>query len=199
MMRRLIRDEGGATIVEFGLTAPVFMLMLIGVFDVGHDLYMRSTLQGIMQKAARDSTLESALDANATSAIDTKVRTQVLALVNGATVSFTRRFYRTFADAAAAQPENWTDTDGDGRCDNGEPYEDENANLVWDADGGNAGLGGAKDKVVYTATVSYPALLPVWRFVGGTNTKTVTATTVLANQPYGDQGSYAAPVVRNCS
>ncbi|OQW47091.1 MAG: hypothetical protein A4S16_09735 [Proteobacteria bacterium SG_bin6] len=186
--------------MEFGLIAPAFVLMLLGAFDLGHDLYMRAVLQGILQKAARDSTLESAQDAGAAASIDTKVRNQVQALAVDATVNFSRRYYRTFSQAAAARAESWTDTDGDGRCDNGEPYTDANNNSVWDADGGDSGQGGAKDKVVYTATVRYAPLIPMWRLFGLSNgdAKVLTATTVLANQPYGDQGSYGAPVVRNC-
>lgn len=198
MMRRLREDRRGATLMEFGLIAPTFALMLMGAFDVSYELWMRAVVQGIVQKTARDSGLESSLEANATTTIDAKVRNQVLALARNANVTFSRRFYRTFTEAAAAQPESWTDTDGDGRCDNGEPYEDENANLVWDADGGSEGQGGAKDKVVYTVTVTYQRTLPLWRMIGGSDTATIVATTVLANQPYGDQGNYGAAVVRNC-
>lgn len=198
MIARLAKDARGATIVEFALIAPAFALMLMGAFDVGYDLYLRAAIQGIVQKTARDSGLEGALEAGATDVIDQKVRDQVRGLAANANISISRRFYRTFSQAAAARAETFTDTNNNGRCDAGEPYEDANGNQLWDADGGDQGQGGAKDKVVYTVTVTYVRLLPLWKMIGDTSSNTIRATTVLANQPYGDQSSYGATVVRNC-
>ena len=93
----------------------------------------------------------------------------------------------------------YSDTNSNGRCDANEPYEDANRNSTWDADGGNAGQGGAKDATLYTVTISYPKIMPVTRLIGGSATTTLTAQTVLRNQPFGDQDVYAAPVVRNCA
>lgn len=195
---RLLRDRRGVSAVEFALIAPAFCLLLMGGFDTAHSLYMRAVLQGILQKTGRDSTLE---DASTTrqSALDARVQSSVKAIANNATVTITRRFYRTFSKAAAAQAEGWTDTNSNGRCDAGEPYQDANRNSVWDKDGGDAGQGGAKDATIYSATVSYPRVFPLWKFIGGSNTTRISATTILRNQPYADQDSYGATVVRNCT
>ena len=112
------------------------------------------------------------------------------------TITFSRKYYRSFSNAAAARFEPWTDTNGNGTCNGGEPYQDNNNNGSWDATGGNTGQGGAKDAVLYTVTVSYPRFFPIYRMVGGSNTTVLTASTVLRNQPYGDQ---AVPTVRNCT
>lgn len=194
----LARDEAGATIIEFAMVAPVLGLVLLGAFDVAHTLYTRAVLQGLVQKTARDSALESGSGATAQTTLDNKVKAQAKAMANNAEVTITRRFYRTFTDAAAARAETWTDTNDNGTCDGSEPYEDANRNNVWDADGGDAGQGGAKDATVYTVTVSYPRMFPFYNLIGGSRTTKVTASTVLRNQPYADQGSYAAMVVRNC-
>ena len=71
-------------------------------------------------------------------ALDDAVRNQIAPLYKDATVTFKRRFYRTFTKAAAAQREDFTDTNSNGTCDNGEPYQDSNNNSSWDADGGDA-------------------------------------------------------------
>jgi len=197
-LRRFRDDQRGATLVEFAMVAPVMGLVLLGGFDVGHTLYLRAVLQGALQKAARDSTLENNNSTDQLATIDKKVSTQALALNKNAKITFTRRFYRTFTDAAAARAETWTDNDGDGICNNGEPYEDANQNGVWDADGGNAGQGGARDTTLYSVKVSFPRLFPVYHFIGGSDQTVVSASTVLRNQPYADQSSYKAPVVRNC-
>lgn len=195
LLARFRRDARGATIVEFALVAPVMSLLLLGAFDVAHTLYMRGALQGIVQKAARDATLETGLDSSNQTALDNKVKAQVRALANNATITPSRKWYRTFSNAAAAKFEPFTDTNGNGTCNGGEPYEDTNGNGAWDSSGGNTGQGGAKDAVIYSVTVSYPRLFPIYNMVGGSNTTTVTASTVLRNQPYGDQGT---PTVRNC-
>lgn len=195
-LRVFARDAKGATIVEFAMVAPVMGLVLLGAFDVGHTLYMRSTLQGVLQKAARDATLESGLQGATQTTLDNKVRSQVRALANNATIQFSRQYYRSFTNAATAQFEPYTDTNGNGTCNGGEPYQDNNNNGSWDATGGNDGAGGAKDAVLYTVTVSYPRFFPVYHMIGGSNTTVVKAATVLRNQPYGDQ---VVPTVRNCT
>jgi hypothetical protein len=152
-----------------------------------------------VQKTARDATLESGTDADQQTALDNKVKAQVSAIANNANIVITRRFYRTFSDAAAAKAESFTDTNKDGTCDNGEPYVDANNNKTWDADGGDAGQGGAKDRTVYTVALTYPRFFPLYRIIGGSNVTKISASTILENQPYSDQGSYSAPTVRNCT
>lgn len=195
---RLAREESGATVLEFGFVAPILSVLLLGTLDAGHTLYMQAMLQGAMQKAARDAALESGSASAQQAALDANVQAQVQRLNSSATVSFTRRYYKTFSKAAAAQAESFTDTNGNGTCDAGEPYQDDNNNSVWDKDGGNSGQGGAKDMVVYTASVSYPRLFPLNKLIGLSNTVNLKATTVLENQPYGDQAQYGTPTVRNC-
>jgi Flp pilus assembly protein TadG len=191
-------DRAGNAALEFALVAPVLCLFLIGGMNIAHTLYVRATLQGIVQKTARDSALETGTDSVVQAAIDAKVTGQVLVFAKNAKVVFNRRYYRTFADAAAKDPEPWTDTDHNNTCNNHEPYQDDNNNGTWDADGGDQGQGGAKDRTVYTVTMSYPEMLPFSKFIGGSNQTVVTASTVLENQPYSDQGTYAAPTVRYC-
>lgn len=204
-LHRIRRDERAATLIEFAFVAPVLCILLLGAFDVGHTLYMTSVLQGVVQKAARDSGLETSTETSTQTTIDQHIRESVLELNKDATVTITRRFYRTFEKAAAAQAETFVDTPApsefhDGVCNNNESYEDANNNGVWDADGGDAGQGGAKDRVVYTTNVSYPRLLPLHGFIPAlSDTVRIRAVTVLENQPYSEQSQYSAPTVRNCA
>jgi Flp pilus assembly protein TadG len=198
MLRSLWRDRRAVTAVEFAIVAPVLCLFLVCAFDIGHTLYMRAALQGIVQKASRDSALETGLDTTQQTAIDNLVTSQVHELQREAVVNIKRRFYRNFTEASAKSPEPFTDTNGNGRCDAGEPYEDKNLNTVWDPDGGDQGAGGAKDAVIYTVTATYDHVLPIWQFIGGSSQAKVSASTVWRNQPYGDQAVYAASTVQNC-
>jgi hypothetical protein len=42
-------------------------------------------------------------------------------------------------------------------------------------------------------------MFPLDKLIGGKGTTILTASTVLSNQPFGNQGNYGAPTVRNCT
>lgn len=194
----ILRDVHGISTVEFALISPVVCILLLGAMDMGHTLYMTSVLQGSLQKAGRDASLENGTETARQLEIDTAVTDQVKRLTTGATVNVKRRYFKDFTKAQQAIGETFTDTNGNGACDAGEPFQDGNNNLVRDADGGDSGQGGAKDTVIYTATVTYGRLFPMAKLIGLPATVTVAATTVLANQPYGEQSQYSAATIRNC-
>jgi Flp pilus assembly protein TadG len=184
-------NEAGAALVEFALIAPILIGFLLGLFDLGSNLFTATQLEGAIQKAARSSTIEGAAGNEA--AIDAAVVEAVRAIAPGATVTFNRKSYSSFE--AVSRPEDFTDIDGDGTCGAGEPFEDANGNGQWDIDRGMAGFGGARDATKYTVTVAYERLFPVARFIGLPPTHEIRAVTVLRNQPYGSQRT---PVIGNC-
>ncbi|WP_338468381.1 TadE/TadG family type IV pilus assembly protein [Novosphingobium sp. ZN18A2] len=192
MIRRLRHARDGVTAVEFALLAPFLLVTVLGLFDMGFNVYAQTMLQGAVQEAARSSTVKSA--AGNLTDIDTLVTDAVKDVIPDATMSFARQSYANFTDVGL--PEDYTDTDGDGACDNGEPYEDANDNGSWDADRGSAGLGGARDAVLYTVTATYPRLFPMAGLIGLPETVTMKATTVLRNQPYQAQAVHGK--IRNC-
>lgn len=188
----LLRNSDGATLVEFGLLAPTLLIMLLGMFEMGYNYYMQSLLQGSIQKAARVSTIEGAYTVQAT--IDANVTAAVHEIVPNATVSFDRASYANFQDVR--QPEDFTDVNEDGSCNDGEPFEDANGNGLWDADRGSSGQGGARDAVLYKVTVSYPRAFGVHKLIGLSDEFTTSASTVLRNQPYDSQNITVS--VGNC-
>lgn len=190
--RRLRPDETGGTIVEFAFVAPVFVLMLIGVFDIAHTLYTSSMLQGTMQKAGRDFTLENA--ASRQTAVETFVLQRVQDISPSAAVTFERKAYFDFADVG--EPEAFDDLNGDGACNNNEPFEDDNNNGQWDDDRGEVGFGGARDAVMLTATITYDRLFPMAGLAGLPEQVVLEASTVLRNQPFDRQDQ--SVTVRNC-
>lgn len=180
-LKRLRRDEGGATLMEFGFVAPVLILMIMGIFDLAHTQYTSALVNGAMQKAGRDLTLESA--GINQSAIDQTVIDQVQNVVpDSATVTLEKLSHFEFEDIG--EEEEYSDDNGDGICNDGEPYVDYNSNGQWDADRGKAGIGGARDAVLYTAVVSYDRLFPMYGLAGLPQQVEVRASTVLRNQPY---------------
>lgn len=191
---RLAADCAGASLVEFALVAPVLLVTVMGLFDLGYTMYTNSMLQGAIHKAARDSTIEGA-EARAAD-IDKKVEGAVRGVVYHAELGFDRKSYASFSDVA--RPEDYSDIDMDGDCNNGEPFEDANGNGTWDPDRGSAGQGGARDAVLYTVTVTYDRPFPIASLIGQDNTFTLKSQTVLRNQPYGAQQT-AAPKTGNCT
>lgn len=187
-LRRLCRDSDGVTAVEFALLAPVFLMGLMGAFDMGHNMYTRTMLVGAIQKTARESTIEGAASSQA--ALDRRITEVVYAIAPGADIDFERQSYTNFSEVG--QSEDYTDVDDSGTCDNGEPFEDANGNGAWDADRGTAGFGGARDAVLYTVTVTYPRLFPFAGLVGQSPDMSISAETVLRNQPFGLQGEQVA-------
>lgn len=191
-LRDLGRETRGATVVEFAMIAPVLLMLLLGMFDMGYNYYTQSQLQGAVQKAARESTLGSAV--GGTGSIDARVTSAVTAIVPDATVTFSRRAYSSFSDVHRA--EDFTDIDKNGTCNDGEPFEDANDNGVWDEDRGIAGGGGARDAVLYVVSVRYPRAFSAAEVIGLPPTVTTEAVTVLRNQPWDAQTVHRA--VGNC-
>jgi len=185
----LARDARGVTAVEFALVAPVMLMTIMGLFDMGHAQYTRALLEGAIDKASRAATVEG----SSTTSIDARVTTVVKQIAPSATLTFNRTTYSDFSDVG--MPEDFDDVDKDGTCDNGEPFEDANGNGTYDLDRGKTGNGGARDAVLYTVSVSYKRILPIGRLIGQSDTMKLSVTSVLRNQPYGIQ---AFTETKNC-
>lgn len=188
----LEQDEDGATVMEFGLIAVVFITLLLGLFDMGQTAYVRAILDGAVEEAARTSALET----GDTTVADQKIAAMLDFVAPGADVTTQRRSYYDFADVERA--ESWNDANANDTCDNNETYTDENGNGQWDEDIGEAGNGGAGDVVIYTVTVSYDPLFPNPFWSGGSTARNISATAVKKNQPFADQARYGS-TAGNCS
>lgn len=188
LLRRLRANERGLAMVEFALTAPLFLLILMGIFDYCWQMYAQQVLQGAVSKAGRDSTLQ--VNASDQSALDDAVEAQVLKVFRNAQMSFTRKAYDRFDQVAVE--ERYTDANDNGSYDSGECFDDFNNNGRWDADRGIEGNGGADDVVLYTASMTFDRVLPVWKMLGQPQSTTLSSSTVLRNQPFAT-GSDAPP------
>lgn len=183
LFSRLGRNQKAAAAVEFAIIAPAFLTILMGGFDISHTLYTKAILQGEVQKAARDLSLETGAVTAQQNVIDARVRTSVLNMNKSATVTITRQFFQSFTGANS----QFEDVSKDGVCTTGETWFDLNGNGVFDNMNNSTGQGAAKDAVRYSVTMTYPHLFPVVRLIGMAPTVTINATTVYANQPYSDQ------------
>jgi len=202
MRAPLVRDQRGATLVEFTFVAPVMIMVMMGLSDLLYQTYARSILSGAVQKAARDGTIQGAADQ--TGMIDQRVMDAMAGLVGKTTPSCattpaagtwcaTRTSYTSFAQAG---PEPFNDDNNDGIRQTTECYSDINGNAKWDASPGpgNNGQGGASDVTVYTMRITYTRIFPVASLLGWPTTQTILGSTLLKNQPYQTQtGTAVAP------
>jgi Flp pilus assembly pilin Flp len=171
-LRRLRRHQRGATLVEFALAAPVFLLILMGIFDYCRQMYAQQVLQGAVAKAGRDATLENYASDQA--ALDARVGAQVRHVFHDARLSFNRRAYDDYSKLDI--PLRWVDTNRNGVADPA-PVD------CWE-DGGKAGNGGADDVVLYTVSMRFDRVLPVWRMLGQQQYSILSSSTLLRNQPF---------------
>lgn len=179
---RLAADRRGLAAVEFGLIAVPLVTMLLTLVDLGFRSYIAAQLQGTLDQAARQVTIGGV----STGTIATFVTTRIRRILPGATVTVTPKSYDDFSGVGKPEPIT-TDTAPLGVYNAGDCFLDLNGNGVWDADGGQSGNGGGDDIVYYTATASYPAIMPLRGLLGWPATEQVTATMMMRNQPYAAQ------------
>lgn len=199
-LHRLLRSQRGIAATEFGLIAPVFFLFVFGMFHLGHMVYAKAVFEGAVERAARESSLETA----DTTAADAMVKALIKPLLPGVTLQTTRTSYYDFADIA--RPEKWTDNKGkdkfgnwinypgrdNGVCDQGEAYIDENGSGQWESDIGVGGNGGAGDVILYTVKATYTPLFRVPFLPAQWTDKQLVATAVKKNQPFAAQVKYSS-------
>ncbi|MXP28518.1 pilus assembly protein [Porphyrobacter algicida] len=201
-IKSIARDRSAIAAVEFAFVAPVMIVLIMGFLDLTYQIYAQSILTGAVQQAGRNSGIEGG--ATTSSAIDTRVVDLVSPVIphlqqscgtnhgGDTTWCSTRKNYDSFS---AIAPEPFTDSNHNGMRDPGECFTDINNNGSWDSDPSLSGQGGASDVAVYTMVINYPRLFPLYGLIGLPQEVTLSATTLLKNQPYATQQTTPAPTV----
>lgn len=189
MRWRLASDTRGATIVEFAIIIPVICTLMAAGFELGYRAYLGAIVQGALLEASRRATVG---DKTGTE-IDQIIKDRVGMLSNAANVKEIKKenFYN-FTNVG--KPEKITTDVAPIGVYNAatDCYEDANNNGVYDTNM-NSGLGTADDIVRYSITVEYPNVMPVNKILGWGTKQTITASTVMRNQPF---TSRAMPTIR---
>lgn len=181
LWHRLVRHQRAVAAVEFALAGPLFLLILMGFFDYSWQIYAKSVLQGAVAQSARSSTLEAYI--TDPSLLDQRVSAQVRNIFKDAEVKFTRAAFDSYEQIG--KPEAYTDSNKNKRYDVGECYQDLNGNGQWDAvSSGKEGNGGADDIILYTASMKFRRVLPVWAMLNQPQEVTLSSSTILRNQPF---------------
>ncbi len=190
--RRLRANRSGSAAVEFGFVALPMSLLILPPIDLGYRAYAQSVLQGVLVRAARNSTTGSFSN----SQIDAMVNNELTEFKKNATVTVTRKNYASFS--GVGKPEKITsDTAPIGSYNVGDCYNDTNGNGQWDADQGKAGQGGADDVVFYEVKIVFPRIIPMTGLLGFPANETLKSSTIVRNQPYAASTQWA--VVNRCT
>jgi Flp pilus assembly protein TadG len=166
----LPRDASGAFAIEFGAVIPVFLLLLLGIIELGMMVFVQSVLDGSARDAARlIRTGQVQSTGNPQQAFQTLLCNEMAALVGCANLLFD---VQTFANFTAAQ----TGLNQPIQVDpNGNPV---NVNFT---------PGGAKQivtvRVMYNRPF-YTALVGQW-LGGATDSALLMSTVVFVNEPFG--------------
>lgn len=182
----LARDDRGAAILEFGLLAPVLLLLLFGVIDFARTASARSRLEQAVARAARlvaATNCPKERDALLAASVKTSMEDY---LGSGVQPKLESRAYQD-QFGHVGEPEPFTDDPAapNGQYDPGEAFTDVNGNGRWDSDMGVSGsIGGAGQVVSYTATVTVQPLFPfLAEQITGRSSYQIRAGTVIRNEP----------------
>lgn len=187
--RNLRRDERGAALMEFGLLVVPFCMLLLGMLDIGYQMYLRSTLQGALNDVSRTAVVENPSIAGTGTIqerISAAVRKRLAGLASHGTWNLSVASFEDYSSVNV--PEKLTyDPNRNGSVDAGDCWIDLQVNGVHDARPQRSNIGGAEDIALYTATMRMPRLLPMAKLAGMSPNYEITVRSVVRNQPYANQ------------
>ncbi|WP_417594688.1 TadE/TadG family type IV pilus assembly protein [Parasphingorhabdus sp.] len=176
-------NESGATLVEFGLVAGPFILMLLGIMDLGYRGYVDTVSKSVLHQVARDASTGEMTVAEIKQQVNDGLDDLVL---DDAVIAVTTQSYFDFTNIG--KPEKLTtDNNGNGEVDPGDCFIDNNGNGVFDTDYGIEGTGGPDDIVSYNIEIKSPRLFPLASMIGLDEEMVISNSTAVRNQPFGAQ------------
>lgn len=189
---RYLHDERAATVTEFGLVIVPFAIILLGTFDLGYQMYVRSVLQGTLANVARKTSVEnpqfSGTGASLEERIQENLEKKINSIARNATYSVSIQNFQEFS--GIGKPEKLTtDVNGNGQYDDadGDCWQDLNGNGTYDTAAGRGGVGGASDVIFYEVQMTMPRLFPMAGLIGASEHYNISAKTTFKSQPFGEQ------------
>lgn len=183
-LRRLRADRRGSAAVDFALVVGPFFLLVIGLLEFGMLMIGQTLLQNAVADASRFGLTGRTLEGQTREdVIAAMVNEGGIGLIDPDRLVFETLVYPSFD--SVGQPEGFTDSNGNGQWDAGEPFADINGNGQWDADMGAAGLGGPEDIVLYRVRYDWQMLTPlVTHLLPGDGKIRLEASLAVRNEPF---------------
>lgn len=182
-LTRILRDIRGAAAVEMAMIAPVLLGALVATIELGLVLIVNVGIEAAVRDAARYGITGQGNSATArTDAIRAIIASNTFGLVDMDSVSISTKVYPNFT--YAGKVETFTDTNGNGTWDAGEPFQDINGNGTYDGDLGTPGMGNAGEVVLYTVNYGLPLIAVATRDLFGTDVMSLSTRIVVRNEPW---------------
>jgi Flp pilus assembly protein TadG len=181
---KLFADIRGSTAVEFALTAPLFVLTILGVMVFGVILSTEALMEGAVRDAARFG-VTGQNETERLQIIEDIVSERTIGLVDVDAAQIDVLTYGSF-DVIGA-PEPFVDAAPyNGVYDPGETYTDINSNAQWDPDQGLASAGQSGEVVLYRITYDAPSMTGFLNHLigGGDGVIQLVASIAVRNEPY---------------
>ena len=145
---RFLRDQRGGSVVEFAIMAPLTIMMLIGIVELGMVFLVSGSLENAVLASSRFGITGNAVAGTTREeVIRDVIARNTYGLVPMDEVTIDTIVYDNFSDIG--QPEPFADANANGVFDSGESFTDVNGNGQFDTDVGQVGLGGPGDIVLY--------------------------------------------------
>lgn len=191
-LKRLAKDESGATLIEFAIILIPLCIVLLGGLDLAYQSYVRSVMQGALDDIARRASVEAPSITCGTGTIEVRVECMIKEKVNnvarqGEYDVKIKNFYQ-FSGVGRSEKLT-TDKLTVGVYDPGDCWEDVNNNGNFDqsTSSGRTGVGGADDIVFYEVNLKMPRITGITSFLSGGPNYDITARSAVRNQPYKTQ------------
>lgn len=182
--RNLRADRRGSAAIEFALIGPVFMFMILGIFEFSIIMLTQTLLEAGIREASRFGITGRQLEGSSRAdQIKQIIVDHSAGLIDVDEIDLETLTYEEFG--GIGQPEEFTDENGNGAYDDGEPFDDANGNGTWDPDRGTPGVGNSGDIVVYKVGYEWLPVVPLFSHIlpdgGGFEME---ATVAVRNEPW---------------
>jgi hypothetical protein len=176
--------------MEFGLLIVPFALLLLGMLDMGYQMYLRSTLQGAINDVARSAVVQNP-DLAGTGTTEAKIKAAIIKRMGGLSGVDPDINIASFDSYSRVNvPEKLlNDANGNGEVDPGDCWVDLEVNGEHDLVPQRSGIGGADDIALYTARMSMKRILPIAGLVGLSPNYNITVEAAVRNQPFANQAT----------
>lgn len=183
IMRRLLRDEGGATAIEFSLIALALIYFMVGIIEFSIAMTVGNSLEAATNMSSRlgkTGYVDEEAQLTQEQTIYEEIEHRVGPLIDMGKLKITHEVFNDFesltspdilkdenADGDTDDPGEWTDVDGDGFKD------------------GADGVGTSGNIVVYRISYPWQVMTPVMgKILGDGGIINLTAYSVVKNEPY---------------
>lgn len=180
--RHFFSDQGGATIIEFAVVAPVFFLLLMIIIELGLINFSQVAVEAALAQASRSASIGDArIGGDRVSTVRALVEQKTSGLINSAQITISAT---VVGQGTTAPPDYCLDPPGTPVSCPSNNFVENNGTPSYQGPGA-VSLGGSGDlielRVSYPWRVQMPLLSSI---VGQRGVMMISSTTVVKNEPF---------------